>query len=320
LARNVYCLGAPPALQQQLAAKLNASLRLEYPDDARTDDIVFLAVSADHGAAAKLPRGNAFTACRHLKSRTGVRVFLIVQHDDPYSAEIGRFCLADGCVVVDRDGAGDLSAVEASLSAARGRTAVDELLENLERELASDEGKKNSAIQRMLSDQRHDWVLDHLMDRATGLFSSAFASFKLEEEFKRATRFHQPLSLILLHVDESRLPANAAGRDACLAEAASVFLTMSRDIDVLARFTETTFLFLLPGTGSSGAAHLARRMLRELRSRVFAGDGERTATAGLATIPAHGVTDRGAFLARAEACLRLAQSGHAPDGLCVSCE
>jgi GGDEF domain-containing protein len=278
---------------------------------------VFLAVRQDAAGAAELPEGNAFAACRILKQNPHVRVFVLVDRGDAYSPEIARFCMADGSVTLDEGEVRDLSMVEGSVFAVRERAPIDELLASLERELASDEGKRSSAIQRILDEQRHDWVLDHLTDKATGLFAAAFASFKLEEEFKRAVRFHQPLSLILLDLGDDALPADPSARDGVLAEAASVFLTACRDIDVLARFTETTFLFLLPGTGPDGAKVLARRMLEELRTR---SNHRLSPRAGLATVPAAGIADRGAFLARVEACLRLAQDGRGEGGLCVSCE
>lgn len=315
---EIYYAGPAGGVAEQLAAKLGQPVRTGYPSAAKAGDLVFL--SARPGdAGAQLPEGNAFAACRALKQEPEVRVFVLIDRADSYSAEIARFCMADGSVVVDGDQVGDLAPVKKAFSASRERTPVDELLESLERELASDEGKKNSAIQRMLEDQRHDWVLDELTDKATGLFAAPFASFKLEEEFKRAVRFHQPLSLLLLDLGGNALPQHPSARDGCLAEAASVFLTACRDIDVLARFTDTTFLFLLPGTGSAGASVLARRMIGELEAR-STDAATLVPRAGLATVPASGITDRGAFLARAEACLRLAQDGQGEGGLCVSCE
>ena len=316
---RVFFVGPDRALADRLAEELEREVESGFPANAESGDTVFLSTSGD-GIAARLPGGNAFSACRLLKNNPQIRVFLVVVGRDDYAAEIGRFCLADGCVTVGDDGAIDLEAVRARAAVDRRRTSIDDLLASLEREIASDEGRKDSAIQRMMAEQRHDWVLDHLTDGTTGLFAGPFANFKLEEEFKRAVRFHQPLSLILLDLEEGSLPADGSKRDTCLAEAASVFLTASRDIDVLARFTETTFLMLLPGTGSAGASAVARRMLDELVERRFSGDTELVPSAGLATVPASGISDRHAFLARAEACLRLAQQGRAPDRLCVSCE
>jgi GGDEF domain-containing protein len=94
-----------------------------------------------------------------------------------------------------------------------------------------------------------------------------------------------------------------------LAEAAGVFLNECRDIDVLARFQPTVFLFLLPGTGPDGATVLANRILAALRERFSAGPSV-APVAGLCSVPSADVPDRRAFLAVAEACLaRAAATG-----------
>ena len=45
-----------------------------------------------------------------------------------------------------------------------------------------------------------------------------------------------------------------------LRELAGIFLVASRDTDVLGRFDESAFLFLLPDTGGDGAQVMARRV------------------------------------------------------------
>ncbi len=99
-----------------------------------------------------------------------------------------------------------------------------------------------------------------------------------------------------------------------------MFLNECRDIDVLARFTETTFLFLLPGTGLDGADRVALRMLHSLREREYGAGTRLDPKAGLVTVPATGISERRSFLARAEACLRVAQQGGGEGGLCTCWE
>ena len=88
-----------------------------------------------------------------------------------------------------------------------------------------------------------------------------------------------------------------------------------RDIDVLARFAPTVFLFLLPGTGPEGAEVLAKRILLALRTRLAA-IAPVVPACGLSSVPSSEVPDRRAFLAIAEACLgrALASGG----GVCSS--
>jgi GGDEF domain-containing protein len=276
------------------------------------------------GAAfAGLPGGNAFTTCRQLKQQAGIQVYLLVAHDDAITPEIGRFCLADGSLPMQEDGSlGNFEILGGRLGPHRSRVSVDALLAKLEQEIGSDEGRQASALQRMLHDGERSGLLQRLVDAETGLFDGPYASFKLDEEFKRSQRFHQPLSLLLLDVgvdlDSSFL--TPPDRQAFLAEVSAVFLNECRDIDVLARFTESTFMILMPGTGSAGAAVVADRMLDELAARGMFGGLEGGPCCGVATVPATGIGDRRAFLARAEACLHLARERGGPEGFCATSE
>ena len=322
--RRLFYIGASDAIARELASVLEGQVQRRFPSVAQQGDTVVLDTAVSASGADELPAGNAFTACRRLKEGPGVRVFLLVEQGDRLTPEIARFCLADGCLeVVDGHLAQPRELLGVTLGGRRRRRpAVDELLARLERELDSDRGRHMSAIQKMLSPEQHDHVLQHLTDPETGLYDGPYAGFKLDEEFKRSTRFHQPLSLILLDMGmaENALPEDALQRRTLLAEVASVFLNECRDIDVLGRFTVTTFLCLLPGTGTDGALVVARRILDNLCAREFVGGRRLAPSAGIVTVPATGIHRREAFLARAEACLRLAQEGRGEDGLCASWE
>lgn len=321
--RRVFYVGPSDAIAVELGQVLDARVQRRLPPAARHGDMVVLD-TVGGSTVRDLPGGNAFTACRRLKEQAGVRVFLLVEQGDRLTPEIARFCLADGCLeVLEGRLAQPRDLLGATLgSGRRRRPAVDELLARLERELGSDRGRHTSAIQKMLSPEQHDHVLQHLTDPETGLYDGPYAGFKLDEEFKRSARFHQPLSLILVDmgIPEADLPPDAPERRTLLAEVASVFLNECRDIDVLGRFTVTTFLCLLPGTGTDGALVVARRILDNLRARVFVGGRRLLPSAGIVTVPATGIQRREAFLARAEACLQLARSGRGEDSLCASWE
>lgn len=319
MSRIIY-IGESGQIAEQLAATLGANVVREMPASMADDDVLFLQAygARDGGCLTALEGGNAFAACRGLKARSRARVYLLVRDGDRVSPEIGRFCLADGTMTV-ADGRlnEDPKLLADRLRPRRPRMSVDALLARLERDIGDDDGKHASALRRILEAESTGSLLEFLSDPETGLYDGRFASLKLDEEFKRARRFHQPLSLLLLDVVvKGGLPKDAAARRAVLAEIAGVFLNECRDIDVLARFTETVFLFLLPGTGSDGAAVVARRMLAALRHRTFGGL-TLAPVAGLASVPAAGVEDREAFLVRAEACLLLAKEGEGAEGLCV---
>jgi len=313
---RVFVAGSDAGLREAVGALLERPVTEGVPGEPDASDVVVL----DGSLGAALPLGNVFSLCRSLKREPRLAVFVVLPHDDPFGAEIARFCLADGVLRRGPDGrVADLEALAAPRGAARRRGAsVDELLATLEQGLADDTGGSRSALQRILADEGRDDLLAALTDPETGLFDGPFASFKLDEEFKRSSRFHQPLSVILLDCGVERWPDDRGERQLVLAEVAGVFLNEARDIDVLARFTETVFMFLLPGTGSDGAAAAARRMLAELRARPFGGTLRLAPAAGIATVPWAGVHDRRELLARAERSLRRALGGEGSDGVCVA--
>jgi GGDEF domain-containing protein len=321
--RAWYFGPAGPA-RQQLAALLGLEFQAGAPVETTRRDVVFLDSSASPEALEHLGANNAFAACRRLKDRQALRVVLLVQDGDEISPEIGRFCLADdsfhvldGGLVESRD------ALRERLLLPRGpKVAVDSLLARLEKDLSSDAGRQGSILQRMLAAGEEPTFLDRLVDQETGLFDGPYASFKLDEEFKRSRRFHQPLSLLLLSlgIEEEHADADPVERRRLLADAASVFLNECRDIDVIARFTMDTFLILMPGTGAAGGAILGRRMLDELRRNPSVARSGARPVAGLATMPAAGIPNRQTFLARAEACLRVAQDEATSEGFCSSSE
>ncbi|MGE3173250.1 MAG: hypothetical protein AB7O97_11550 [Planctomycetota bacterium] len=274
-------------------------------------DCVVVEAFADLGARADVPGGNAFSACRAWKLRGRVTVHVVVRADDPTGVALARFVLADA--VLRLDAAGAVLGLDALQPHDRRRTArtIDALLERYGAPL--DAVDRSELAGRVREWEETDSFLQRLQDPETGLFDGPYAALKLDEEFKRSQRFHLPLSLLLLDIGAAAgaLPAGP-DRQAVLAEVAAVFLNECRDIDVLGRFTTTTFLFLLPGTPPLGAEALARRLLTSLRQREYAVPIE--PRAALVAAPAPGIADRRDFLVVAEACLERARRRGPGDG------
>lgn len=275
---------------------------------AAAGDIVVIESRATAAQCAALPTGHAFGAVSVLKNVRGLIVYVVVDESDPIGAQLARFCLADGVLTVPACGELDVSVLRTSTPAAR-RAPVDALLARLQGRLQPGQ-EVDSNLQRLLRFEREDSLLNRLQDEETGLFGGAYATLKLDEEWKRSMRFHQPLSLILLDLGPGIERLEPARRRAVFAEAAGIFLNECRDIDVLARFAPTVFMFLLPGTGPDGAARLAMRMLDMLRERLVDVPGLRPAC-GVSSVPSSDIPDRRAFLAVAEACLHRAEESGA---------
>jgi len=278
--------------------------------DVAAGDTVVVDPKSELAAQAQLPSGHAYSGVRGLKHERGVAVYVLVDEGDTIGAQLARFALADGVLTLQEDGA-----INADELLTGGRTprrpSVDDLLKRLQSEAG--DGGQESSLQRLMRFEREDSLLTKLQDPDTGLFNGHYATLKLDEEWKRAHRFHQPLSLLLLDLGFPEGLSDVDSR-AGLAEAAGVFLNECRDIDVLARFSPDVFLFLLPGTGAAGAQVLADRIVNSLGERL-GGLVSARPVCGLASVPSGEVSDRKRFVAVAEACLERARAAGA-GGVC----
>jgi len=280
--------------------------------DVAAGDTVVVDPKADRDAQAQLPHGHAYSGVRALKQQRGVAVYVLVDEGDAIGVQLARFALADGVLTFGKDGAINTDELRTGGRTPR-RPSVDDLLERLQKDAG--EGGQESSLQRLMRFEREDSLLTKLQDPETGLFDGPYATLKLDEEWKRAHRFHQPMSLLLLDLGFSP-DLSDVDRRAALAEAAGVFLNECRDIDVLARFSPEVFLFLLPGTGAEGARVLADRIVGSLTERLSGLVSARPA-GGLASVPSGEISDRKRFVAVAEACLERAQA-NGTGGVCSS--
>ena len=311
-----FWVGSRTELLPPLIAAMGRAPEASPASAAQAGDCVVVDSLAAPADCQGLPMGHVFSAVRGLKERRGVAVYVVVGSDDRIGVQLARFCLADGVLRWDAT-QGRLAAEELGRGRGdRARPSLDGLLARLQEEVAAS-GRGESTVERLLQFEAGDSLLNRLQDPETGLFDGPYATLKLDEEWKRARRFHQPLSLLLIDLGNGMSKLADAARRSLLADAAGVFLNECRDIDVLARFSPSTFLFLLPGTGPEGAEVLARRMLAALTQRLPRGSGL-TPVCGLAAVPSSQIPDRKAFLLVAEACLRRAEAGGGAGGLCTS--
>lgn len=309
-----FWIGPEGAARDAVAAALGGAPATTALRAATSGDVVVVHAQASGPQIADLAGGHVFAGVRALKDVRGLAVYVLIPQGDRVGMQLARFVLADGVLVWDAaKKALDSSELGGPARSLR-RVAVDSLLAKLEPQLGGARGE--SSLQRLLRFEREDSLSNRLQDPETGLFDGPYATLKLDEEWKRAHRFHQPLSLLLLDLGTEVGTRSEADQRALLAEASGVFLNECRDIDVLARFAPTIFLFLLPGTGPDGAEVLARRILAALTSRL-AVFGDIRPACGLCSVPSSDVPDRRAFLALAESCLRRAEAGGS-GGLCAS--
>ncbi|MFT7680375.1 MAG: diguanylate cyclase (GGDEF)-like protein [Planctomycetota bacterium] len=222
---------------------------------------------------------NVYELMRSLTGRLQARAFVVVEQGNSDAKGIAQFCGAAGILERPVRPSALRQVLEvaaptpAPMLAKRGEENAYDLPESLLTDLTS--GEPDSSMIRAL------------IDPATGLFNYAFLNYKLDEEFKRARRFDHPLAVVMLGFE-------GQATDEVLRELSGIFLASSRDTDVLGRFDESSFLFLLPNTGPDGAEIMAHRVARDAATRKLkdlVGD-PLTLSTGIASYPAPGFERR----------------------------
>ena len=102
-----------------------------------------------------------------------------------------------------------------------------------------------------------------MTDDLTNLFNRREFMVRLEQELLRAQSSGNPFSLIMADIDHFKQINDTYGHttgDMVLSELAQIFLSMTREIDIVARFGGEEFIFLLPGINHEVALQVAERL------------------------------------------------------------
>src|SRR5919206_4480565 len=113
-------------------------------------------------------------------------------------------------------------------------------------------------------------------DGLTGLYNHRHFQERLADEFRRAQRYADPVSLIMLDLDHFKDVNDRYGHpfgDRVLRETAELIRTSIRDPDICARYGGEEFAVILPKTHLQGALTVAERMFKSLRGKRYAVDG-----------------------------------------------
>ena len=142
----------------------------------------------------------------------------------------------------------------------------------------------NSALEhRRLSKTAEKFAV---MDELTDVYNHRFLKAALHREIRRASRFGQALSIVVIDVD--RPDENGAPpSDPVLKELASVLASQVRTFDILARFREDKFVVTLPQTSRAGATEAADRIRAAVEKHAFtpSAPGAVTVSLGVASFP-----------------------------------
>jgi diguanylate cyclase (GGDEF)-like protein len=203
------------------------------------------------------------------------------------------------------DGPEYLGAISIARRGARFTREEEELLEYL----------AGQAVVSIENASLHETVeRQAVTDELTGLANvRAFTSI-LDRELERGRRFHTPLGLVMLDLDDFKRVNDTFGHqqgDLVLAQVAGVLRDLSRDLDAPARYGGEEMAVVLPQTDGEGAARLAERMreaVEALQVPRVRGGGTLSVTAsfGVASVP-DTAADRDTLIAAADAALYLAK-------------
>ncbi|MDA3850767.1 MAG: GGDEF domain-containing protein, partial [Spirochaetaceae bacterium] len=98
-------------------------------------------------------------------------------------------------------------------------------------------------------------------DTLTGLYNRRYFDTKLEEEYKRAQRYHRPLSLVMIDIDHFKKFNDTYGHqkgDEVLTGVAVILQETSRNLDILCRYGGEEMIFILPETPGEQALKMAQ--------------------------------------------------------------
>lgn len=116
-------------------------------------------------------------------------------------------------------------------------------------------------------------LLQHYyQDPLTGLYNRPAVLDRLLQEVRRCERYHEPLSLLLLDLDECKAVIDRYGMpmgDEVLLATARAISSNLREVDVVGRYGTDVFLLILPRVRQEGAIQVAERIRAEVEELRF---------------------------------------------------
>jgi diguanylate cyclase (GGDEF)-like protein len=139
-----------------------------------------------------------------------------------------------------------------------------------------------------------------ITDGLTGLYNHRHFQERLADEFRRAQRYADPVSLIMLDLDHFKEVNDKYGHpfgDRVLRETAQLIRSSIRDPDICSRYGGEEFAIILPKTHLQGALAVSERIFHALRAKTYAAENGAppvalrvTASIGVAFYPSKDVT------------------------------
>jgi len=134
-----------------------------------------------------------------------------------------------------------------------------------------------------------------ITDGLTSVYNYRFLMTSLEGEIKRARRFNQVFSFVMLDVDNLKKYNDKLGHlygSQALKEIAMIIKNNCREIDLVSKYGGDEFGILLPQTHMDGAEKVTKRIINAVSGHCFDGvsSGLLTCSAGISLFPRDGKT------------------------------
>jgi diguanylate cyclase (GGDEF)-like protein len=187
------------------------------------------------------------------------------------------------------------------------RVALFDLLVNVQRRVLNPKIIELPVFEKI----ERSAVTDHL----TGASNRSYLDSRLEREIRRARRYGQHLSVLLMDLDDFKQINDTRGHlvgDRVLREVGRLITGTVRDVDIAARYGGEEFAVVLPETRRMGALVVSER-IREAVEKYFRRRGEfdrairLTLSGGLACYP-EDAEDPSTLMARADRALYRAKN------------
>jgi len=151
-----------------------------------------------------------------------------------------------------------------------------------------------------------------VVDTLTEVHNRRYFVLRLEDEFRRAQRYDNPLALVLVDLDQFRGINESFGHlvgDAVLRAVAQCLVAAVRETDTVARTGGDEFACILPQTHLAGALTVAERIRRDIASLRTgpAADVLLTGSVGVGSHPAVHVQTAEELIGAADGCLARAK-------------
>jgi len=135
-----------------------------------------------------------------------------------------------------------------------------------------------------------------VIDELTGIYNYRYFVQKLANELKRARRYHQNLSLLMIDIDWFKRYNDNYGHlfgNLILSDLAKVIKSCIRDTDVLIRYGGEEFVVILPQTEKEDARNIGERIRSKVEQAQFEEKEKKfkvslTVSLGVATFPENG--------------------------------